>query len=58
MKWLGAVWKAALMGATVAACGLPPVGGAQAMMRFTPAARAVTTLMCAEATIGYRPPGT
>jgi len=36
----------------MAGCGLPPNGGAQEMMRLTPAALAVTTLMCAEATMG------
>ena len=45
------------MAVTMAGCGLPPKGGAQAIMRFTPAALAVTTLICAEATMGYRPPG-
>ena len=44
--------------ATIAGCGPPSTGGAQATTRGTPAAFAVTTLMCAEATIGYRPPGT
>ena len=38
--------------AMVSACGSPWLGGVQAMMRFTPAVRAVTMLMCAEATIG------
>ena len=36
----------------VSACGSPWLGGVQAMMRETPAVRAVTMLMCAEATIG------
>ena len=33
-------------------------GGAVAITRGTPATFAVTTLMCAEATSGYLPPGT
>ena len=52
------VGAAKRIAATIAGCGLPWYGGAQAMMRFTPATRAVTMLMCAEATIGYLPPGT
>ena len=44
--------------ATIAGCGLPWYGGAVATMRLTPATLAVTTLMCAEAIIGYLPPGT
>ena len=40
------------MAATMAGCGPPLCGGAQAMMRPTPATRAVTIDMCAEATIG------
>ena len=40
------------MAATMAGCGAPLYGGAQAMMRLTPATRAVTIDMCAEATIG------
>jgi hypothetical protein len=35
----------------------PANGGAQAIMRFTPATLAVSTLMWAEATSGYLPPG-
>ena len=42
----------------IAAAGLPSKGGAQAITRFTPATLAVSTLMWAEATIGYWPPGT
>ena len=38
--------------ATIAGCGPPLNGGAQAMMRFTPATLAVTIDMWAEATIG------
>ena len=38
--------------AMVSGCGAPWLGGVQAMMRETPAVRAVTMLMCAEATIG------
>ena len=37
--------------------GLPSNGGAQAITRFTPATLAVSTLMCAEASSGYLPPG-
>jgi len=37
---------------TIAGWGAPPNGGALAITRFTPAALAVTTLMCALATIG------
>ena len=40
------------MAATIAGCGPPLNGGAQAAMRFTPATRAVTIDMCAEATMG------
>ncbi len=40
------------MAATMAGCGPPLNGGAQAMMRFTPATRAVTIDMWAEATMG------
>ena len=46
------------MAATMAGCGPPRNGGAQAITRFTPATFAVSTLICAEATIGYLPPGT
>ena len=42
----------------IAGCGPPLCGGAQAAMRVTPATRAVTIDICADATIGYRPPGT
>ena len=42
----------------MAGLGSPSYGGAQVMIRFTPATFAVTTLMWAEATIGYLPPGT
>ena len=42
----------------IAALGFPLYGGAQAKIRFTPATLAVTTLIWAEATIGYLPPGT
>ena len=38
--------------ATMAGCGPPLNGGAQAMMCFTPATRAVTIDICAEATMG------
>jgi hypothetical protein len=40
------------MAATVAAGGTPFSGGVQAAIRFTPATLAVSTDMCAEATIG------
>ena len=40
------------MAATMAGCGPPLNGGAQAAMRFTPATRAVTIDMWAEATMG------
>ena len=52
------VRAARCMAATIAGCGLPWKGGAQATMRVTPATLAVTTDMCAEATSGYLPPGT
>jgi hypothetical protein len=42
----------------MAGAGLPWNGGAQVMMRFTPATLAVITDMCAEASSGYLPPGT
>ncbi len=38
--------------ATVAAGGAPFSGGVQATIRFTPATFAVSTLICADATIG------
>ena len=44
--------------ATIASLGSPRYGGAHAIMRCTPATLAVNTLMCAEATMGYLPPGT
>ena len=44
--------------ATIAGCGSPWKGGAVATMRPTPATLAVSTLMCADAIIGYLPPGT
>ena len=40
------------MAATVAAGGTPFSGGVQAATRFTPATFAVSTDMCADATIG------
>ena len=40
------------MAATMAGCGPPWKGGAQATMRLHPATFAVTTDICAEATIG------
>ena len=46
------------MAATIAGCGSPFTGGAEATMRGTPATEAVSTDMCAEATIGNLPPGT
>jgi hypothetical protein len=45
------------MAVTMAGCGLPWYGGAVDTMRFTPATLAVSTLMCAEASKGYLPPG-
>ena len=44
--------------ATIAGCGSPSTGGADAMMRGTPATDAVKTDICADATIGNLPPGT
>jgi hypothetical protein len=44
--------------ATMAGCGSPLTGGALATMRGTPATCAVSTDICAEATIGNLPPGT
>ena len=44
--------------ATMAGCGSPFTGGADAIIRGTPATDAVSTDMCAEATIGNLPPGT
>src|ERR1700731_4980406 len=46
------------MAATVAAGGAPLSGGVAAITRLTPATLAVTTLIWADATIGYLPPGT
>src|SRR5438309_109593 len=45
------------MAATVAAGGAPLSGGVAAITRLTPATLAVTTLIWADATIGYLPPG-
>ena len=44
--------------ATIAGAGLPSNGGAQVMTRGTPATLAVMTLIWAEASSGYLPPGT
>ena len=44
--------------ATIAGCGSPPCGGADAIISLTPATFAVNTDIWAEATIGYFPPGT
>ena len=46
------------MAATMAARARRGKAASQAMTRFTPATFAVTTLICAEATKGYLPPGT
>ena len=45
-------WDVGDHAATMAGCGPPLKGGAQAMIRFTPATFAVTIDMCADATIG------
>ncbi len=44
--------------ATMAGAGRPWYGGAQVATNGTPATLAVMTLMCAEASSGYLPPGT
>jgi hypothetical protein len=44
--------------ATIAGCGAPFTGGAEATTRRTPATFAVITDIWAEATIGNLPPGT
>ena len=44
--------------ATIAGWGSPWNGGAVDTTRRTPATFAVSTLMCADAIIGYLPPGT
>ncbi|MNV81478.1 hypothetical protein D3C71_1751450 [compost metagenome] len=45
------------MAATIAGWGSPWKGGAVATTRLTPATLAVSTLMWAEASSGYLPPG-
>ena len=45
------------MVATIAGLGIPLKGGAHAMTRLTPATLAVATLIWADATRGYFPPG-
>ena len=50
-----ALW---IIAAITAGLGSPLKGGVHATMRGTPATEAVSTDICAEATIGNLPPGT
>ncbi|ASL49051.1 hypothetical protein bAD24_p01800 (plasmid) [Burkholderia sp. AD24] len=55
--WISSA-PASAIAATTAGAGLPSNGGVQAITRLQPATFAVSTLMCAEASNGYLPPGT